>query len=127
MDIVGKSLTTCQVDPAGDSIRLNFQAAGGVPASLELPLDCVRSLLMTLPGLIERALKMRYGDDSLKLVYPMDDWSVETDACSGYKILTLATPDGFKVAFALKPADVGSLALSLVESEPDVPFSVALN
>ena len=127
MDIVGKSLTTCQVDSAGESIRFNFEAEGGTPASLELPLECVRSLLMTLPGMIERALKMRYGDDSLKLVYPMSYWSLETDACSDQRILTLATPDGFKVAFSLKPADVGNLALSLVDSESDVPFSVVVN
>ena len=127
MDIVGKSLTTCQVDSAGDTVRLNFRGEGGAPASLELPLDCVRSLLMTLPGVIERALKTRYGDDSLKLVYPMADWSVETDAWSDHRILTLATPDGFKVAFALKPGDAGNLALSLVDAEADASFSAAVN
>jgi hypothetical protein len=82
---------------------------------------------VTLPGVIERALKVRYGDDSLKLVYPMADWSLETDAWSDHKILTLATPDGFKVAFALKPADAGKLALSLVGAESDAPISVAVN
>ena len=66
-------------------------------------------------------------DDSLKLVYPMSYWSLETDASSDHRILTLVTPDGFKVAFALKPADVGHLALSLVDSDSDVPFSVSVN
>lgn len=32
-------------------------------------------------------------------------------------ILTLTTPDGFKVSFALSPEDAGGLALSLVEAE----------
>jgi len=117
MEIVGKALTTCQVDPTGHSFRLNFEGVDGRPASVVLPVDCLRSLLMTLPGVIERALKARYGDDTLKVVYPMGSWSLQSAAGSDNMILTLTTPDGFKVSFGLSPEDADGLAASLVDVE----------
>ncbi len=127
MEIVGKNLTTCQVDSTGDSCRLNFEAEDGRPASVVLPIDCLRALLMTLPGMIERALKRRYRDDTLKLVYPMADWSLQVAAGSDQRILTLATPDGFKVAFALSREHVERLANSLGDCDTSVPFTAAMN
>ena len=79
-----------------------------------LPVDCLRALLMTLPHVIEKALKARYKDDTLKVVYPMGGFSLEAAAGSDSSILTMTTPDGFKVSFALTPADAGGLATSLV-------------
>jgi hypothetical protein len=117
MEIVGKALTTCQVDPAGRSLRLNFEAADGQPASVVLPVDCLRSLLMTLPGLIEQALKARYRDETLKVVYPVGGWSLHAAAGADRLILTLSTPDAFKVSFALAPDDAEGLARSLGESD----------
>lgn len=119
MEIVGKALTTCQVDPAGDVFRLNLEDADGRPASVVLPIECLRSLLMTLPGAIEQALKARYHDDTLKLVYPMGGWALQAAAGSNSMILTLTTPDGFRVSFALSPEDADGLAMSLVDA--DVP------
>jgi hypothetical protein len=116
MEIVGKALTTYQVDSAGHSFRLNVEDIDGRPASMVLPVDCLRSLLMTLPGLIEQALKARYSDDTLKLVYPVGDWSLQAAAGDDRLILTLATPDDFKVSFALTGDDAESLANSLGNS-----------
>jgi hypothetical protein len=126
MEIVGNKLTACQVDEAGEWFRLGFAAEDGTPSALVLPIDCVRSLLMTLPGMIERALKARYGDGSMKLVFPMGDWALESDASSDQRILTLATPEGFKVAFALSPESADHLAASLGDAT-DVPFAAAVN
>ena len=78
-----------------------------------LPVDCLRSLLMTLPGLIEQALKARYSDHTLTLVHPVGDWSLQAAAGDDRLILTLATPDDFKVSFALTEDDAESLASSL--------------
>jgi hypothetical protein len=121
MEIVGKALTTCQVDPTGSSFRLGFEDIDGQPASVVLPVDCLRSLLMTLPDVIERALKARYRDDTLKVVYPMAGWSLQAAAGSDRMILTMTTPDGFKVSFALSPEDAGGLATSLVEVDVAQP------
>lgn len=126
MEIVGKGLTDCQVDPTGISFRLGFEGADGQPASVVLPVDCLRSLLMTLPQVIEKALKARYKDDTLKIVYPMGGFTLEAAAGSTSTILTMNTPDGFKVSFALTPEDAGGLATSLVavdRTQPHAPLN----
>ncbi|MBS0220945.1 MAG: hypothetical protein JSR91_09405 [Proteobacteria bacterium] len=127
MEIVGKKLATCQVDEAGEWFRLHVEAEDGTPSALILPMDCVRSLLMTLPGMIERALKARYRDASMKLVYPMGDWAVESDVHSDARILTLATPDGFRVAFAMTPESADNLGASLVDTSEETPFDATVN
>jgi hypothetical protein len=124
MEIVGRALTTYQVDPAGDSFRLNVEDVDGRPASVVLPVDCLRSPLMTLPGLIEQALKARYSDDTLKVVYPVGDWSLQAAAGGDRLILTLATPDDFKVSFALTEDDAESLASSLGDTAQRVTAKV---
>ena len=126
MEIVGKALTTCQVDPTGHSFRIVMEDADGRPASVVLPTDCLRSLLMTLPNVIEQALKARYRDDTLKIVYPMGGFSLQAAAGSDSLILTMTTPDGFKVSFALSPEDAGGLAMSLVDVDIGQP-PAALN
>ena len=125
MEIVGRTITHYQVDAAGDLFRLNFEGTDGQPASVTLPVECENSLLMTLPGLLEQALKTKYRDDSLKLVYPTGGWSLEAaDGSAGF-ILTLNTVDGFKVSFALSPEDAQGLANSLGEADAaPVPTSI---
>ncbi len=71
---------------------------------------------MTLTGLIEQALKARYSDNTLKLVYPVGAWSLQAAAGTDRLILTLATPDDFKVSFALTEDDAENLASSLGDS-----------
>jgi len=66
---------------------------------------------------IEQALKARYHDDTLKLVYPMGGWTLQAAAGSSSMILTLTTPDGFRVSFALSPEDADGLATSLGDAE----------
>ena len=113
--INGKALTTYQVDAGGEAFRLNFEGADGQPISLTLPSDCLRALLMTLPQLTAQALRAKYRDDTLKVVYPVGKWSLQVASDGVHRILTLSTPDGFEVSFALQDDDAGSLAASLRE------------
>src|SRR5262245_29271320 len=117
MHLIGKALTKCQVDTSGEFFRLDLQLEDGRPSSLTMPIDCIRTLLMTLPGMIERALKARHGDGTFKLVYPAGGWDLEQAADSHQLILTLQTNDGFKVAFALSPEVAGDLSSSLADAE----------
>jgi hypothetical protein len=119
LDINGKALTTCQVDSAGDAFRLNFESVDGQPASLTLPSECLRALLMTLPRLTAQALRAKYRDDTLKVVYPVGDWSLQLASDRVHRILTLGTPDGFEVSFALQDEDAVGLAASLGERQHD--------
>ena len=119
LDINGKALTTWQVDPGGEAFRLNFESVDGRPASLTLPADCLKALLMTLPQLAAQALRTKYRDDTLKVVYPIGDWSLQLASDGVHLILTLGTPDGFEVSFALQDNDAAGLAASLGERQRD--------
>ena len=119
LDINGKALTTWQVDSAGEAFRLNFESVDGQPASLTLPAECLRALLMTLPQLTAQALRAKYRDDTLKVVYPVGDWSLQLASDGIHRILTLGTPDGFEVSFALQDDDAAGLAASLGERQHD--------
>ena len=116
LDISGKALTTCQVAAGGEAFRLNFENADGQPMSLTLPSDCLRALLMTLPRLTAQALRAKYRDDTLKVVYPVGKWSLQVASDGVHRILTLCTPDGFEVSFALQDDDAGGLAALLREN-----------
>jgi hypothetical protein len=89
------SLATCQVSPEGDYVSLSFEDALGRAVTLRLTPACVQELTMTLPDLLSKALQARYGDRSLRAVFPLGDWRLEAAAGSNYLILTMMTPDGF--------------------------------
>jgi hypothetical protein len=95
------SLTTWDVAPEGCYVRLNFEDALGLPATLRLTSACVHQLTMTLPHLLSKALQAQYRDRSLRAVFPLGDWRLEAAAGSKDFILTMTTPDGFEVAFSL--------------------------
>jgi len=94
MEISVKSLTTCEVAPDGCAISLRFEDAAGKPAAVRVSLNQVGALIMTLPGLLEAALKARYGDQSLRYAYPLASWVVEQSTDVTQRIITLETEDG---------------------------------
>src|SRR5215470_13830223 len=111
IEIAGKSLTRCQVAPDGSSIRLNFETTTGQPAAVVLPSECIQQLLMTLPHVASMAIKAKHGDNTLRLVFPLDRWKLEQAAGEpGQIILTLTTEDGFAVAFSIKAEDMRQMA-----------------
>ena len=77
MEINTKALTTCEVAPDGGAVSLGFVDANGKPATIRLSLNQVGALAMTLPGLIDKALQTRFGDQSLRYAYPLELWMVE--------------------------------------------------
>jgi hypothetical protein len=90
------SLKTCEVSSDGCHVRLNFEDALGRPAALRLTNTGVQRLVMTLPQLLSRALQAEQGDDSVRAMFPLSRWRVETAAGSEQPILTMMTPDGFE-------------------------------
>lgn len=71
MEIKVRSLTTCEVAADGGAISLGFEDVTGNTAAVSVSLNQVGALIMTLPGLLETALKARYGDRSLRYAYPL--------------------------------------------------------
>lgn len=101
MDIDAQALTTCEVAADGGAISLGFVDSAGNPATIRLSLKQVGALVMTLPGLLDRALQTRYGDQSLRYAYPLASWIVEQSTDAAQRIVTLQTEDGFSVCFSV--------------------------
>jgi hypothetical protein len=106
-------LTTYDVDPEGQFVRLHLRDLSGKPRTLVLPTDCLTQLLMSLPGMVQKALRNRHGDDSLRVAHPLDSFNVEAGEAlaSGARqyILTLCTSGGFAVSFSGSDTALASL------------------
>ncbi len=102
MDIEGHALTGTSVSADGTTIRFDFVDQHGVPATLRLPIDQAGSIAMTLPTLIEKAMRTQFHDESLRYVFPLGTWSLEQSTDPKTVMMTLKTPDGFGVCFSLK-------------------------
>jgi hypothetical protein len=120
MEISVKSLTTCEVASDGDAISLGFEDASGNATAVRVSLNQVGALIMTLPGLLETALKARYGDQSLRCAYPLASWALEQSTDTTQRIITLETEDGFKVRFSLLKAEQSQLGEALIRHFPEV-------
>jgi hypothetical protein len=106
-------LTTYDVDPDGHFVRLHVRDHAGHLVTLILPTECLTQLLMSLPGMVQKALRNRHGDDSLRLAHPLESFNVEVGETSAtgtrQYILTLATAGGFAVSFSGSDSDLASL------------------
>jgi len=118
MEISVKSLTTCEVD--GSAISIGFEDGSGNQAAVRISLNQIGALIMTLPGLLETALKVRYGDQSVRYAYPLASWVLEQSTDTTQRIITLETEDGFKVRFSIPKATQSLLGEALIQKWPEV-------
>jgi hypothetical protein len=114
MEIDTLSLTTCEVAADGGAISLGFVDSTGKPATIRLSLNQVGALAMTLPGLIDKALQTRFGDESLRYAYPLESWVVEQSSDPTQGMVTLKTVDGFSVCFSIPRQQQNELGEALV-------------
>jgi hypothetical protein len=101
MEIDSNVLTTCEVAKDGGAILLSFVDTIGNPATIRLPLNQVSALAMTLPGLIDKALRTRFADQSLRHAYPLASWVLEQSSDPAQNMVTLRTMDGFSIRFSV--------------------------
>ena len=113
------ALTTCEVGDGGAEIRLRMLDESGRRVTLAFPTGLAASLILTLPHLMERCLQQLRGD-ATRLVFPMQRWALEGAEEARNFILTLETPDGFSVAFAVSMDDARGLAEALQTHCPAV-------
>jgi hypothetical protein len=114
MEIETQSLTTCEVAADGGAISLGFVDSMGNPATIRLSLNQVGALVMTLPGLIDKALQTRFGDQSPRYAYPLASWVVEQSSDPTQGMVTLRTVDGFSVCFSIPRRQQCELGEALV-------------
>jgi len=106
------ALTTCEAAQGGAKLRLHMRDETGRDVVLELPAGLASSLILTLPHLMEECMQQLRGS-ATRLVFPLRCWMLESAAETGDFILSLQTPDGFKVAFAVPSDDARALAEAL--------------
>lgn len=121
------ALDAIDVSADGSTLRVGFVDAQGEAASLLLPGDCAGQLAMSLPRAVRHALQQRHCDDSLRLVFPVGNWTLEMAADAATFILTMRTSDGFEASYGLDEAKVGDLARSLESAPQRVPAMPARN
>lgn len=112
-EIVGRELAACDLTGDGRFFRLGFIGENGEPGFLSLPADCVKSLIMTLPRVMEQSQRLRYRDNSLRLVFRAHGLRVELASDLATFIVTLTTEDGFAVSFALDDQQIRSFSEAL--------------
>ena len=116
MKIDSQALTNCEISSDGKAISLGFVDADGRSTAIRMPLDQVGALAMTLPGLIEKALRTQYRDDSLRYTYPLGSWKFEQSSDPRSSIVTLRTTDGFSVCFAMPQRKLDALREALSDT-----------
>ena len=101
MDIDVRELTTYHISDDGKSVVLKLVDEAGRPTSLSFQIAELGNLVMTLPSLIEAALRRQFRDTSLRYAYPIGSWSIEEASDPTSLIVTLRTKDGFGVSFSM--------------------------
>jgi hypothetical protein len=116
-DVTGEGLTSWSVSPCGRRVQLGFEDVQGRQCSLDLPFEAASALLMALPRVLRAALRAR-GDRTARVVQPLGAWHIERAADTGALVLTLATPTGFDVAFAVAPDQLEAMGEAVSVAEP---------
>src|SRR3982074_2765016 len=114
MEIETQELTACEVAADGCAISLGFVDSRGEPATIRLSVNQVGALVMTLPGLLDKALQTRFGDQSLRYAYPLESWVVEQSSDTTQSMMRLRTVDGFSVCFSIPHRQQSELGEALV-------------
>lgn len=120
MEIESRELTTCDVTRDGEVVRLRFNDTSGNAVVLSLPFAQAGALTMTLPYLLTKALRARFGNEGSRFVFPLGEWVVEGVADGRTVIVTLRTIDGFEVSFAAPLDHCRSLASDLEREAAEV-------
>lgn len=125
MAINVKELTTYDISEDGNTVTLSLVDEAGNPTSLRFQIADLGNLSMTLPSLIEAAMRRRNRDGSFRFAYPIGSWSIEQATDASALIVTLRTKDGFGVSFCMGRSNAMQLAdcLAEVEVAPEATFA----
>lgn len=109
-------LTTWAVSADGEQVRLGFVDAAGQHCAISLPIAALSALMMTIPRMLQKALEARFGDGSMRMIHELGTWRVERAVGADASILSLTTPDGFEVVFAVATPQADRLGKMLCHS-----------
>ena len=97
--IEATELTALGVSTDGKHLRLRVRDQNGQSVSLSLPVCWLNSLLSVLPH-----------PGPTGTMHPLDSWSMDRIGNGQELVLTLRTPEGQAVSFAMKPWQIEGMA-----------------
>jgi hypothetical protein len=109
-EIEGRELIAYDIAPDGSRFRMRFKCQDGSDCAVSFPHDCLKSLMMTLPRIMAQAMRAKYRDDMLRLVYPADTIRLEQSSDPKTVILTFVTTDKFAVSFSLSKEQMSAIS-----------------
>lgn len=124
MAIIVKEMTTYSISDDGTEITLSLIDKDNNPTSLVFQVPDLGNLAMTLPSLIEAALRRQLRDGSFRYAYPIGSWAIEQSTDPSSLIATLRTKDGFGVSFSMPRAHALQLAHALSINDDSPPPSL---
>lgn len=125
MQVDVKKLSDYAVAADGKSISLGVVDANDRDIQLSMSVDQLGMLVMTLPGLIEKALRAKYRDATLRYCHPTGDYFVEQASDPNALIVTMRTPDGFGVSFSMSRQQADILGDALFAAAADTRKVIA--
>lgn len=107
------------IAPDGKAVRFNGRNERGEEGTLELPAPLVNQLMMTLPRVIEQALRNSHDDQTVRLVHPLEYFRIELgepdDKGVPRYILSLRTDGEFEVSFTMTGNQLGTFVQEVVD------------
>jgi hypothetical protein len=85
----------------GSAAELALADASGVEVGVTIPQEGVASLIVTLPTILDQLVRRSQPDAQARFVFGTTDCRLELGSDGGSLILTLETPDRFRMSFAL--------------------------
>jgi hypothetical protein len=98
-DIDAVELDSVHLSPDGQRLRLRVRDQAGRVVRFSLPATWLNSMLDALPRTA--------GSEE---VHPLDSWSIDRMSNGPDLVLTLRTPEGQEVSFAIKPWQIEGMA-----------------
>jgi hypothetical protein len=88
-----------RLSPDGSRLILLLRDATGQKVSLSLPVTCLNAVLTAMPR-----------SAAMGALHSLDTWSIAPAENGRDMILTLRTPEGLAISFAIKPWQVQGMA-----------------
>jgi hypothetical protein len=84
----------------GAAVTLFAEDAAGREMTINMKVETLTALLVTLPKMASQVIKQRQSDPRTRIAYPLPDFRMELSQ-DGRRILTFGTQEGFTVSFSL--------------------------
>ena len=105
-------MTEARLSADGTRVHLTLVDGAGDKVLLSFPVDCLNAVLSTVPR--------RCDPD---MVHRLDSWSMSTSDNRQELLLTLRTPEGLAISFALKSWQVEGMATIATYGKPGTPHA----